>query len=141
MSFNRYLYTNANPVDYSDPSGLIPYNRNWPCIYSSLATAELRKVVPALGALWQLYQIPDKCRSIGDAFAAPTPNPGNIFKQGVGSVISGAGMVCFASTLTGEGLISGLGAATLLTGGAVLIGIGGAAIIGGGAYYFFTVIL
>jgi RHS repeat-associated protein len=22
MSFNRYLYTNANPVDYSDPSGL-----------------------------------------------------------------------------------------------------------------------
>jgi RHS repeat-associated protein len=31
MSFNRYLYTNANPVDYSDPTGLIPYVDHRPC--------------------------------------------------------------------------------------------------------------
>jgi hypothetical protein len=48
MSFNRYLYTNANPVDYSDPSGLQRAKKD-PCQFGSFWAQLLYDGIVGLG--------------------------------------------------------------------------------------------
>jgi RHS repeat-associated protein len=57
MSFNRYLYTNANPVDYSDPSGLVlppPRKCKAPELYEGMGVA----LIEGLGGIGMLLAAP-----------------------------------------------------------------------------------
>jgi RHS repeat-associated protein len=50
MSFNRYLYVNANPVDYSDPSGLQRYRKS-PCPTTDELFSRTRTLVSSTAIL------------------------------------------------------------------------------------------